>query len=1056
MKFTNFMFRMLIIAAIVNNKAYSQLPIKVARTISFTTDEASYMDVDISGDGKTILFTILGDLYKVSAQGGEATQLTRGLAYNAAPKWSPDGNRIAYISDISGSRHVNVRNLSGSFHRTLGESDGQLNSSKSIFWTNDGRYILADQYLYLLTGGKHNQTFVKGNAIGVTSGGQWIYAGQENGTIYTYNPETDSSKLLVSLGKKDASNFIVSPDGNWLCYVLGAELEQKKLVIRNLATGQETLTNDFLGIYYQRNKYCFGEDSKFIFIGYGGKIHKVNVATGENQIIPFTAKVNADCGRFIYNTFRVTHDSLPVKYIRQVSKSPDGKQLVFNALNKIFIMDLPNGKPRVLVDQPFSQFCPKWSPDGKWVAYTSWTDAERCGLWKVQPTSTVPVQLMKSTGFSTSITWSPDNRTIAMAIPRTERGTPMLLIVSATSGKLEMADSLELESLGTDISFSADGQKYYYTKFGHEKINNKSVSTIYGAMLMEGDKNEVKKKRVLAYINGDASNSKQISLSPDGKFLIFGIKGNLYLLPYFAGNEPIKLFEPELNRKGGYQKLPLIKFGQGFDPCWDDSRKTFSWVDVNHFYTADPAKILETAVNLAAKKADQVFADNGMITPPLNFYPDVEIRLQVPRYYGKGLMALKNARVITMAGDKIFERGTVLIKDGRITAMGASEKVVIPTEAQIYDIAGKTIMPGMIDLHDHSVGVFPSFPSAALTSIYPFLRDKSDNRGNLAKLAYGVTTARNPGVGSHHPDSYIYKELVETGGVLGPRFFPAGGGLSPDGNDGNDNINSLNQARSLVRERVAYGVTFIKQYAQNTRIQRQWLLMASSEAGVNMTNEGESPLGLIMQIKDGSTGVEHNYSMKTPDVYKDFKTFISKAKTFFTPTLIARMATSFDTRIGDDYFSNYFQAHPDNKYEYFMGEKLKSGRSFSSNDSDSASFFDRLKIAAEFRKGGAKVTMGSHGDIPGIASQFETWALQMGGLSNLQALQAATIMGAEAIGIQKDLGSIEVGKIADMIILNSNPLEDIHNTRDIKYVMKDGVLYDGDTLTKLWPLKNGK
>jgi imidazolonepropionase-like amidohydrolase len=77
----------------------------------------------------------------------------------------------------------------------------------------------------------------------------------------------------------------------------------------------------------------------------------------------------------------------------------------------------------------------------------------------------------------------------------------------------------------------------------------------------------------------------------------------------------------------------------------------------------------------------------------------------------------------------------------------------------------------------------------------------------------------------------------------------------------------------------------------------------------------------------------------------------------------------------------------------------------------------------------------------------------MGGLSNLEALQASTIMAAGALGMQKDLGSIEPGKIADLIILNKNPLDNIRNTIEIQSVMKDGVLYDGNTLDELWPMK---
>ena len=81
------------------------------------------------------------------------------------------------------------------------------------------------------------------------------------------------------------------------------------------------------------------------------------------------------------------------------------------------------------------------------------------------------------------------------------------------------------------------------------------------------------------------------------------------------------------------------------------------------------------------------------------------------------------------------------------------------------------------------------------------------------------------------------------------------------------------------------------------------------------------------------------------------------------------------------------------------------------------------------------------------------WALQSGGLTNFEVLRAATIHGAEAIGYDQDLGSLEPGKLADLIVLNKDPLQDIRNTNTIRYVMKNGELFDGDTLNKIWPEK---
>jgi imidazolonepropionase-like amidohydrolase len=89
--------------------------------------------------------------------------------------------------------------------------------------------------------------------------------------------------------------------------------------------------------------------------------------------------------------------------------------------------------------------------------------------------------------------------------------------------------------------------------------------------------------------------------------------------------------------------------------------------------------------------------------------------------------------------------------------------------------------------------------------------------------------------------------------------------------------------------------------------------------------------------------------------------------------------------------------------------------------------------------------------MQGISAHWDMWAMQSGGMTNYEVLRAATLHGAEAIGYAQDLGSIEVGKLADLIVLTENPLEDIRNTNTIKFVMKNGELFEGDTLTQIWP-----
>ena len=114
--------------------------------------------------------------------------------------------------------------------------------------------------------------------------------------------------------------------------------------------------------------------------------------------------------------------------------------------------------------------------------------------------------------------------------------------------------------------------------------------------------------------------------------------------------------------------------------------------------------------------------------------------------------------------------------------------------------------------------------------------------------------------------------------------------------------------------------------------------------------------------------------------------------------------------------------------------------------------FPRLaKVVADIVNAGGKVGVGSHGQLQGLGYHWELWAIQSGGLTEHQALRVATLFGAEAIGVQNDLGSIEPGKLADLVIFEQNPLDDLRNTNTIQMVMKNGRLYNGNTLDEIWP-----
>ena len=530
------------------------------------------------------------------------------------------------------------------------------------------------------------------------------------------------------------------------------------------------------------------------------------------------------------------------------------------------------------------------------------------------------------------------------------------------------------------------------------------------------------KKLISVNLNGNDEREHVISKyanhivpSPDNKWVAFSNLHKVYIAPLILNGQPLTI-------DGNSKAIPVQQVAKdaGVNIHWSANSQKVMWTLGDEYFSN----------NLNDKFT---FLDGGPDEATKMPESGTKIGLTSKVDKPSGRIAFTNAHIITMNGDNIIENGTIVINGDEIEAIGETSKVNVPSDAKTYDATGKTIMPGFVDSHAH-IGAFRSgLPAQA-------------NWQFMANLAFGVTTAHDPSANTE--TVFTLSELQKTGQLIGPRLYSTGFILYGADGDFKAVINNLDDARSSIKRTKAFGAKSVKSYNQPRREQRQQVLQAAREQGINVVPEGGSTFFTnLSMVIDGHTGVEHN--IPVAPVYKDVLEIWGKSGSGYTPTLIVNYGG-----LNGEYF--YYQR--DNVWE---NEKLLkfSPRGIIDSRSRHRTMVPLKeyenghvlvsKTAKDLSDAGVKVNMGAHGQLQGLGAHWETWMLKAGGMTNLEALKTATINGANYIGAGQDIGSLEKGKLADLIVLDKNPLDDIENTQYIQYVMANGRLYDAETLNEL-------
>jgi len=997
----------------------------------------TWMSVDVSPDGKEIVFDLLGDIYIVPIEGGMARALSSGMAWDTQPRFNPNGDLIAFISDRDGADNLWLMDKDGNDLNQVTREKSRLISNPA--WAPDGNFLAARKHftgfrsvgageiwMYHRNGGDGIQMVEKPSAQKDTndpafsSDGQFLYystdvsPGDEfeynldpNGEIYQVRKidlESGETTTVIS-GPGGAIRPVPSPDGNKIAFVRRVKANTV-LFVKDLQNGSETVLYDELDrdsqeIYTTHSVYpniAWMPDNSGLIFWSGGKIRRIDIASGASAIIPFRVRSTQTMMHAVRFPVPVAPAISAAKMLRWVTVSPTADLVVYQALGHLYIRELPNGNPkRVTTQDDHFEFFPSFSRDGKSLVYSTWSDSKLGTIRVVSSRGGRGKVVTSEPGHYVEPSFSPDGKTI---VYRKLSGdllrspmwgeSPGIYAVDLRGGQSRL-----LTKSGSRPHFSTSNN-FLYVSRGDGFSENQLVK-----LNMSGGKEEM----VLR-----STSAGGFRVSPNGKWVAFEERFNAYVSP--------------LPKAGGLLEIGADTNAIPSTQLSTDGGSYTNWsADSERIYWSLGPKLYSRKVAELSYPLDE----NSLDEMP----PGLDIGFTFSNDIPSGRLALVGGRVITMRGDEIIENATIIIDRNRIAAIGASAEVTVPADATIIRVDGLTLMPGIIDAHWHG--------DQGAAEINP-----QQNWVNIASLAFGVTTVLDPS--NNSSEVFSAKELAQAGLITAPRIFSTGSILYGADTPFSSRIDSVEDARGHLRRMKAVGAETVKSYMQPLRSQRQQIISAARETETNVVAEGSDSLKHILtQIVDGHTSTEH--TPQVGNIYEDVMQLWAQSETGLTPTLIVHLGGLW----GEQYWYQHTNVYDHKRLNRFVPRDVLdpvARRRIMAPDEE-YSVLDVSEYIARLANVGVRVSVGGHGQREGLGAHWEMWLLALGGMVPMDVLRAATINPAINLGMDTEIGSLEVGKLADLIVLEKNPLVDIRNSEFVRYVILNGRIYDAESMDQI-------
>lgn len=1023
------------LASAIPVEARQGVPTPIAnRTLAFDAREGTWMAPSLSPDGQTILFDLLGDIYAVAATGGDAWPVLRGSAFEMQPVWSPDGTRFVFVSDRSGVNNLWVANADGSNPvRVSDEDDATILASPA--WSSDGRHLYASRIVHdILSPELYRWPAIGGageritdanrgmrtpfddrhNALGAVASadGRYLYYAVKTGSLWTRHPlpHWSIARRDVASGKEEivvqtaggAMRPALSRDGRLLAYA-SRNGRDTGLRLRDLDSGADRWVVPRIDHDAQEGGYYvdlvprigFTPDDRAIVTSIDGGMKRIDLADGRVHDIPFVAPVRVAVGAPTRVAQREETGDVRVRVIQTPRLSPDGRMIVFAALGRLYVQSTrPASRPHAVRGVQGMAYQPAWSPDGRTLAYVTWSGDSGGDIWRIPAGGGTARRITRSSDYFTEPTFSQDGRTLyalhASKADRQDRAMEVtpdratdIVALSLDNGERRLIAHVRG---AIALGLGDDGRLRFTSPAGIESIapdgNGRRIEL------------KVEAPNPNRYFRG-MNAPEEARLSPDGRRVLVKAGSQLWLaeVPVASGEAP-----------------PVVRVG-----VTDTAARRLTQVGADAIAWAPDGRRLLWSVGATIR----IMAHDAVTPVPERDAARIDATIRLPRAVPTGRMLLRGATVLTMRGAEVIENADLLIDRDRIAAIGPYGSVPVPARTEIIDVAGRFVMPGLVDAHAHWFEMRRGVQEAG----------HWDFRANLA---LGVTAGLD--VQPFTTDVFGYQDMIDAGIMDGPRAWSTGPGLFLNQAPAND----ADADAILSRYRDHYRTRNLKSYMIGGRTVRQRVVAAARRMGMMPTTEGASDhvLGLTHAL-DGFAGNEHNLPLAP--LRDDVIRLIVASGISYVPTLSVLYggAPALPNMLikGDPLDDPHVRAsYP----EAMIAAKRRDRRWTPPQDIRVADFAaDTIRL----QRAGGLVGMGSHGEVQGIGMHLEMKAYTLGGASPQEALYAATMGSARTIGHADDVGSIESGKFADLLILSKDPRIDIDNSRAIVDVFKGGVRY---------------